>query len=142
MVREESMQVVEKLMAEKSLIEPSQGAMIVDFTKHVPGKAGKSLGKALVRKTDGTSLYLTRDIGALFDREKLFEFDKMIYVVASDQEVHLKQFFKIIELIGNLELHSRISHVTFGFVLGMSTRREQWYSWTMFSEMLLRRCMR
>ena len=123
MVREESMQVVEKLMAEKNLTEPSQGATIVDFTKHVPGKAGKSLGKALVRKTDGTSLYLTRDIGALFDREKLFKFDKMIYVVASDQEVHLKQFFKIIELIGNLELHSRISHVTFGLVLGMSTRR-------------------
>ncbi|KAF4631846.1 hypothetical protein G7Y89_g6282 [Cudoniella acicularis] len=101
----------------------SMGAMIVDFTKHVPGKSGKSLGKALVRKQDGTSLYLTRDIGALFDREKLFNFDKMIYVVASDQEVHLNQLFRIIELTGNDDLRSRISHVNFGLVLGMSTRR-------------------
>ncbi|KAF1992128.1 putative Arginyl-tRNA synthetase, cytoplasmic [Aulographum hederae CBS 113979] len=109
MVKEESMKVAEKHMADKDLTESSEGAVIIDFTKHVPGKAGKTLGKALVRKKDGTSLYLTRDIDD--------------YVVASDQEVHLKQLFKVVELIGNEDLRSRLSHISFGLVLGMSTRR-------------------
>lgn len=122
-VKEESMSRVEKQMADSGLTEPSEGAIIVDFAKHVSGKVGKGLGKALVRKKDGTSLYLTRDIGALFERNELYKFDQMIYVVATDQELHLKQLFKIIELTGNKELHEKISHISFGLVLGMSTRR-------------------
>ena len=47
----------------------------------------------------------------------------MIYVVATDQELHLQQLFKLVELTGNEDLRSRISHVSFGLVLGMSTRR-------------------
>jgi arginyl-tRNA synthetase len=123
MVTDESMRVAEKQLADNGLTEESQGAMVVDFTKHIPGKAGKSLGKALVRKKDGTSLYLTRDIGALLDRNERFKFDQMIYVVAADQEVHLKQLFTIIEMTGHDDLRSRLSHVSFGLVLGMSTRR-------------------
>jgi arginyl-tRNA synthetase len=122
-VQEESMTTVEKQMAESGLTEPSEGATIVDFTKHVPGRVGKGLGKALVRKKDGTSLYLTRDIGALFERHEQYKFDYMIYVVASDQELHMKQLFKIVELTGNKELHAKLSHISFGLVLGMSTRR-------------------
>ncbi|RMZ70184.1 hypothetical protein GMOD_00000244 [Pyrenophora seminiperda CCB06] len=123
LVREESMKIAQKQLESKGLLEESQGAAIVDFSKHVPGKVGKALGKALIRKTDGTSLYLTRDVGALFERNEHFKFDQMMYVVASDQELHLKQLFKLIELTGNEDLHSRITHVNFGLVLGMSTRR-------------------
>ncbi|KAF2251649.1 putative Arginyl-tRNA synthetase, cytoplasmic [Trematosphaeria pertusa] len=123
LVREESMKIAQKQLESKGLVEESQGAAIVDFSKHVPGKAGKALGKALIRKTDGTSLYLTRDVGALFERNDRYEFDQMIYVVATDQELHLKQLFKLIELTGNEDLRSRIAHVSFGLVLGMSTRR-------------------
>lgn len=122
-VKPESMADVEKQLEEKGLSEPSDGATIIDFTKHVPGKAGKSLGKALLRKRDGTSLYLTRDIGALFERSAKYNFDQMIYVIASDQETHVKQLFKIIELTGHKDLHAKVSHVSFGLVLGMSTRR-------------------
>lgn len=122
-VKPESMADVEKQLEEKGLSEPSDGATIIDFTKHVPGKAGKSLGKALLRKRDGTSLYLTRDIGALFERSAHYNFDQMIYVIASDQEIHVKQLFKIIELTGQNDLHAKVSHVNFGLVLGMSTRR-------------------
>lgn len=118
----ESMANVEKQLEEKGLSEPSDGATIIDFTKHVPGKAGKSLGKALLRKKDGTSLYLTRDIGALFERSARYGFDQMIYVVGSEQEIHLKQLFKIIELTGHSDLHTKVSHVSFGRVQNMSTR--------------------
>lgn len=122
-VKPESMADVEKQLEEKGLSEPSDGATIIDFTKHVPGKAGKTLGKALLRKRDGTSLYLTRDIGALFERSAHYNFDQMIYVIASDQEIHVKQLFKIIELTGQIDLHAKVSHVNFGLVLGMSTRK-------------------
>lgn len=122
-VKPESMKAAEKLIFENNLIEDSEGAKIVDFTKHVPGKEGKGLNKALIRKRDGTSLYLTRDIGALFERDTAYNFDQMIYVVASDQVLHMQQLFKIIDLTGNKSLRAKVSHVTFGLVLGMSTRR-------------------
>lgn len=122
-VKESSMEHVEKLMETAGLVEESQGAKIINFEKHVPGKVGKGLGKALVRKRDGTTLYLTRDLGALYEREERWHFDHMYYVVAADQSVHLAQLFKIIELTGNKDLASRVSHITFGLVLGMSTRR-------------------
>jgi arginyl-tRNA synthetase len=123
LVKEESMRTAEKEMGAKGLLEESQGAVIVDFSKHVARKQGAALGKALVRKKDGTSLYLTRDIGGLLQRDEQYKFDRMIYVVASDQDVHLKQLFKIMELTGHDDILSRISHVNFGLVLGMSTRR-------------------
>jgi arginyl-tRNA synthetase len=77
----------------------------------------------VVKKKDGTSLYLTRDIGAMMERFDKYHFDKMIYVVASQQDLHLAQLFKIVEVMGFPDLASRCVHVNFGMVLGMSTRK-------------------
>ena len=122
-VTAESMAAAEKQMVDSGLTEDSDGALLIDFTKHVAGKPGKSLGKALIRKRDGTTLYLTRDIGELLQREEKYHPDRLIYVVAQDQEVHLKQLFKIVELTGHAALAAKTQHVTFGLVQGMSTRR-------------------
>lgn len=118
-VSEESMKEVEKLMENKKLTELSEGTTIVDFTKHAP--ASKSLGEGLVRNRDGTGLQLMRDVGALFDREKSFAFDKMIYVVTSGRQARLQQLFKVIELTGNPDLRSRISEVKLGGILSNDT---------------------
>jgi len=104
------------------LSEDSKGAVIVDLTKS-KDKNAKKLGKALVKKTDGSSLYLTRDLGEAVKRYELYHFDKMLYVVASQQDMHVAQLFKILELMGNKEVSERCQHVNFGMVLGMSTRR-------------------
>ena len=104
------------------LSEDSKGAVIVDLTKS-KDKNIKKLGKALVKKTDGSSLYLTRDIGEAIKRYELYHFDKMLYVVSSQQDMHLAQLFKILELMGNNEVAGRCQHVNFGMVQGMSTRR-------------------
>ena len=104
------------------LSEDSKGAVIVDLTKS-KDKNTKKLGKALVKKTDGSSLYLTRDIGEAVKRYEKYHFDKMLYVVSSQQDMHLAQLFKILELMGNNEVAERCQHVNFGMVLGMSTRR-------------------
>jgi len=71
---------------------------------------------------DGTSIYLTRDIAGAIERYERYKFDKMIYVVASQQDLHLSQFFKILDLMG-FPWADRLEHVNYGLVLGMSTRK-------------------
>ncbi|KAI1099807.1 arginyl-tRNA synthetase [Jackrogersella minutella] len=122
-VTEESMEKVAKEMAEKGVSREDQGAVLVDFTQLLPGKEGKRLGKAVIRKRDGTALYLTRDIAELLGRYEKYKFDQMIYVVASQQDLHLQQLFKIIELIGYKDIAARCQHINFGLVQGMSTRK-------------------
>jgi arginyl-tRNA synthetase len=122
-VSEEAMNQAASKMLEMGIAEESDGALIVDFTKHLPGKAGKSLEKPVIRKRDGTALYLTRDISELLHRHEKYKFDHMIYVIASQQDLHVKQFFKIVELMGYKDLAAKCQHINFGLVLGMSTRK-------------------
>ena len=122
-VKQENMDAAAKKMEQMGVSEESEGAVIVDFTKHVAGKAGKSLERPIIKKKDGTALYLTRDISEMLQREEFYKFDHMIYVVASAQDLHLKQLFKIIELMGYKELAAKVQHINFGLVLGMSTRK-------------------
>jgi len=109
-----------KQLKDSGVSEESEGAVMIDLTKD---PKTKKLGKALVQKKDGSSLYLTRDIGEAVKRYELYEFDKMIYVVASQQDLHLAQLFKILELMGHPEIAEKCQHINFGMVLGMSTRR-------------------
>ena len=118
-VKNESMTSAYDTMEKTGVSEKSDGAVIVDFTKH----GAKKLGKAIIVRKDGTPLYLTRDIGAIVERDEEFHFDKMIYVVAMQQDLHLAQLFKITELMGHKDLASRCQHVNFGMVRGMSTRK-------------------
>ncbi|WDK16490.1 arginyl-tRNA synthetase [Colletotrichum graminicola] len=122
-VSEQDMEAAAKKLQDMNISEESEGAVIIDFSKHIPGKAGKSLERPIIRKKDGTALYLTRDISELLHREKKYNFDHMIYVVASQQDLHLKQLFKIIELMGYPETAKKCQHINFGMVLGMSTRK-------------------
>ncbi|KAF9011216.1 hypothetical protein BDQ17DRAFT_1420626 [Cyathus striatus] len=100
---------------EMKLIEDTNGAKLVDLEKW-------KLGKAVVRKKDGTSIYLTRDIGGAIERYEKYKFDKMIYVVSSQQDLHLKQFFKVLELM-EFPWAKDLVHVNYGLVQGMSTRK-------------------
>ncbi|EAS34256.3 arginyl-tRNA synthetase [Coccidioides immitis RS] len=118
-VKQESLSKVYQTMQEEGVSEDSEGAIIVDFTKH----GAKKLGKAIVVRKDGTPLYLTRDIAAIFERDETFHFDKMLYVVAAQQDLHLAQLFKTVELMGRKDLAERCQHINFGMVRGMSTRK-------------------
>ncbi|KAG1226958.1 hypothetical protein G6F35_002735 [Rhizopus arrhizus] len=111
----EGMQRAMQMLRERELVEESEGALIIDMEKY-------KLGKTVVQKKDGTTLYLTRDIGAAMERQEKYKFDKMIYVVASQQDLHLKQLFKTMELM-QFDWANKLEHVNFGMVLGMSTRK-------------------
>lgn len=82
------------------------------------------LGTAIILKKDGSSLYLTRDIAAAQDRFDTYKLDKSIYVVACQQDLHLAQLFKIMELMKKPWAH-RMKHINFGMVKGMKTRKGQ-----------------
>ncbi|KAG1049101.1 hypothetical protein G6F43_008554 [Rhizopus delemar] len=111
----EGMQRAMQMLRERELVEESEGALIIDMEKY-------KLGKTVVQKKDGTTLYLTRDIGAAMERQEKYKFDKMIYVVASQQDLHLKQLFKTMELM-QFDWANKLEHVNFGMVMGMSTRK-------------------
>lgn len=66
-------------------------------------------------RPDGTTIYITRDIGAASERYAEYKFDKMVYVVASQQNLHLAQFFKVLELMGfDWAKDGRLEHINFG----------------------------
>lgn len=84
--------VVEELK-EKGLLTESNGAMIVDLED-------AKMPPCLIIRTDGGTLYATRDITAALYRKKTYDFDKALYVTAIDQNLHFAQWFKVIEKMG------------------------------------------
>jgi len=121
----EYMKKIIREIKDKKLWQSSQGARIIDLQEY-------NLNVALIKKEDGTTLYLTRDIAAADERCQKYHFDKMLYVVGIDQKLHFGQLFKILELLGR-KWASRCVHVDFGRVQGMSTRKGK----TIFLEDLL-----
>ena len=97
-----------KELADKGLLEESQGAQIVDLEPY-------GLGAALVTKSDGSTLYITRDIAAAVYRKETYDFYKNIYVVASQQNLHFQQWIQIVELLG-YEWARDCVHIPFGLV--------------------------
>lgn len=108
--------VIERLIEQGVTIE-DRGALLVPLQKY-----SKKLGKCLIRKSDGATLYLTRDLGEAIRRKENINFDRMIYVAASQQDLHFQQFFKILEIMG-YEWSKNLQHINFGMVQGMSTRK-------------------
>lgn len=116
-VSQDTMNEVIELFNKRGLVHEDRGAKLIDLTKF-----NKKLGKCLVQKSDGTSLYLTRDVGEAIKRYNQFKFDKMVYVIASQQDLHTAQFFEILKQLG-FEWAKKLEHVNFGMVQGMSTRK-------------------
>lgn len=93
---------------EKELTEISEGALVVKLDKY-------NMPPCLLRKQDGATLYAARDIAAAIKRYEKYKFHKLIYVVGSDQKLHFRQIFKVLELMG-YEWAKDCIHVDFGLV--------------------------
>lgn len=110
--------VVEELK-EKGLLQESNGAQIVDLEKY-------GMPPCLILRSDGASLYATRDLAAAIYRKNTYDFDKCLYVVAYQQNLHFRQVFKVLELMGK-EWAKDLVHVAYGMVSledgAMSTRK-------------------
>ncbi len=99
--------VVDELKSKNLLVE-SEGAMVVPLDEY-------NMPPCLILKSDGASLYATRDLACAKYRKKTYDFDKNLYVVAYQQNLHFKQVFKVLELMG-YEWAKDCIHVPFGMV--------------------------
>ncbi|MDR3238989.1 MAG: arginine--tRNA ligase [Clostridiales bacterium] len=100
--------VVQELK-EKNLLTESQGAMIVDLSEH-------QMPPCLILRSDGGSLYPTRDIAAALDRKNTYRFTKSLYVTGMDQCLHFAQWMKVIELMG-YDWAKDMVHIPYGMVV-------------------------
>ncbi|HZK37430.1 MAG TPA: arginine--tRNA ligase [Clostridia bacterium] len=104
----DKMPAVINMMEERGIIEKSDGADIVDLEPF-------GLPPALIKKGDGSTLYITRDLAAAIYRKETYDFYKNIYVVGSQQILHFQQMKKILYLMG-FEWEKDCVHVPFGMV--------------------------
>ncbi|MDR3224758.1 MAG: arginine--tRNA ligase [Clostridiales Family XIII bacterium] len=95
-------------LSEKGLLEESEGAQIVDLDAY-------DLGKALIQKRDGSTLYITRDIAAAIYRKDTYGFYKNLYIVASQQNLHFQQWKQVLKLMG-YQWSDDCVHIPFGLV--------------------------
>ncbi len=93
-------------LTNKGLTQISEGALVVDLSEF-------DMPPCLIRRSDGASLYATRDIAAAMDRFNNYNFDKMFYVTGHEQMLHFKQFFKVLELAGE-KFASNLEHIHYG----------------------------
>lgn len=97
-----------KELSDKGLLEESRGAQIVNLDAY-------GLSPALVTKSDGSTLYITRDIAAAVYRKEHYDFYKNLYIVSSGQNLHFQQWIQIVELMG-YEWARDCVHIPFGLV--------------------------
>ena len=104
----DKMTEVVELLEEKHLLTSSQGAEIVDLTSY-------DLNPALIRKSDGATLYITRDMAAALYRKRNYEFAKSLYVVGNEQSYHFKQLKAVLLEMG-FEWSDDMHHIPFGLI--------------------------
>ena len=129
----DKMQPIVDELKEKELLVESRGAQVVDLEAY-------GMAPCMILKSDGTSLYATRDMAAATYRKATYDFYKCLYVVAYQQNLHFKQFFKVLELMGK-DWAKDLVHVAYGMVSleegTMSTRKGN----VVFLEDVINKCI-
>ena len=114
--KDKANEVIDMIIS-KGITEISEGALVIPM--------GEDKIPALIRKNDGTSLYITRDIAAILDRKERYNFDEILYVVGGEQSLHFEQLKEVLKKLG-YDWYNDVHHIGFGMVLQdgkkMSTR--------------------
>ena len=129
----DKMQPIVDELKEKGLLTESRGAQVVDLEQY-------GMPPCIILKSDGSSLYATRDMAAAQYRKNTYDFDKCLYVVAYQQNLHFKQFFKVLDMMGK-DWAKDLVHVAYGMVSleegVMSTRKGN----VVFLEDVIKKCI-
>ncbi len=107
-------QIIKELQ-DKKLLKESQGALVVNLEAY-------KLGTSLIQKSDGATLYATRDIATAISRHDKYKCERMIYSAGQEQKLHFEQFFKILELMGYKWAKNCI-HIDHGLYLDKSGKK-------------------
>lgn len=117
----EYMPAILEELNDKNLLVESDGAQIIDLSEF-------DLPPSIIIKSNGSSAYITRDIATAINRKKEYNFDENLYVVATQQNLHFQQLWRILELMG-YDLYKGCKHISFGMVSlkdqTLSTRKGQ-----------------
>lgn len=115
----DKMEAVVEELQDKHLLAESDGAFVVDLSEW-------NMPPCIIRKSDGTTIYATRDLAAALYRHDKLHADYLLYVVGSEQTLHFQQVFKVLDLMGR-DWSSNCVHVAFGLMKfngeKLSTRR-------------------
>ena len=95
-------------LEDKHLLTESQGAKVIDLTEY-------NMPPCLITKSNGSSIYHSRDIAAVLYRKKTYNFEKCLYITGLEQTLHFKQVFKAIEIMG-YDWAEDLVHVPYGLV--------------------------
>lgn len=106
--RDKTADVVKRLQ-HANLLKESEGAQIVDLEEY-------NMAPCLIMKKDGSSIYATRDLAAIFYRKERWNFEKCLYVTGQEQKLHFAQVFKVVELLGNEWAKDSLVHIPYGLV--------------------------
>jgi len=106
---------VMKELNRKKLLEESEGALVVNLEKY-------ELPPCLIKKSDGATLYSTRDIAGAINRQKVYKFEKMVYNVGEEQKLYFEQLFRVLSLMGHKWV-DRCVHAYHGMYLGEDGKR-------------------
>lgn len=104
----DKMDEIVTLLEEKHLLQENDGAEIVDLSAY-------DLNPALIKKSDGATLYITRDLAAALYRKRTYNFAKALYVVGNEQSNHFKQLKAVLNEMG-FEWSDDMTHVPFGLI--------------------------
>ncbi|MBE5805233.1 MAG: arginine--tRNA ligase [Clostridiales bacterium] len=117
----DKMPEIVELLEKSGKLQESQGAQIIDLEE-------KGINTPIIiKKSNDSSTYATRDLAAILYRARNYDFDKALYVTSYEQVLHFKQVFETAKLLGLNEKYTNgLEHVSFGMVLlptgKMSTR--------------------
>jgi arginyl-tRNA synthetase len=107
------------MLEERNLLTESEGALVVMLDEY-------DLPPCLIKKSDGATLYATRDLAAALYRHETYDFAKAVYVVGGEQRLHFQQLFKVLQKMG-FDWAQNMHHIPFGMMLKdgkkMSTRK-------------------
>lgn len=115
---EDKMGAALEVLRSAGITEISEGAEVVDLSD-------QKMPPCILRKSDGTTIYATRDLAAVFYRASTFSFDRALYVVGAEQKLHFKQLQAVLTKMGSPQAE-RIEHVSFGLVLAENPDSGRW----------------
>ena len=106
----DKMPEVEELLRNSGRLVKSEGAEIIDLEE-------EKMGVCMIKKSNGSTTYATRDLAAILYRARTYDFDKCLYVVAYEQNLHFKQIFEVAKLLGIDEKYIKgLQHIPYGMV--------------------------
>ena len=105
----DKMQEVVDILNKKQLLQQSEGALVVNLDKY-------DMPPCIIEKTNGSTTYATRDLAAILYRARTYDFDKCLYVVAYEQNLHFKQIFEVAKYLVDEKYAKGLKHISYGMV--------------------------